>query len=131
MPMNGSFLLDTNIVIALFERQRKVLQRLKKAAEVYLPSVVVGELLFGALKSGKVRSNLERIEEFATASAVLGCDLGTARHYGQIKSQLHQAGRPLPDNDIWIAALAQQHDLILVSRDQHFREIERLQLEAW
>ena len=129
--MNGSFLLDTNIVIALFERQRKVLQKLKKATEVYLPAVVVGELIYGALKSAKARDNLERIEEFAAASAVLTCDLETARHYGQIKTELHRRGRPLPDNDIWIAALAQQHDLTLVSRDRHFREVERLDLEVW
>jgi tRNA(fMet)-specific endonuclease VapC len=75
--MNGKFLLDTSIVIAIFAGERKVVQKLRRAAIVHLPSVVVGELLYGALKSGQVRSNMERIEEFVVASAVLPCDLDT------------------------------------------------------
>jgi tRNA(fMet)-specific endonuclease VapC len=98
---------------------------------VYLPSVVVGELLYGALTSAQVRSNVDRIEEFVATSSVLACDLDTARHYGSIKHQLRRKGRPLPDNDLWIAALAQQHGLTLVSRDRHFQEINNLQLEVW
>src|SRR5438093_11754085 len=129
--MNGKFLLDTNIVIALFAGERRVVQKLRRAAIVHLPSVVVGELLYGALKSGQVRSNMERIEEFVVASAVLPCDLDTARHYGLIKHRLHRKGRPLPDNDLWIAGLAQQHGVTLVSRDAHFRQINNLKLEVW
>ena len=55
--MNGDFLLDSNIVIAAFERERSVLKRLKRAENVFLPSVVVGELLYGALKSSRARAN--------------------------------------------------------------------------
>jgi tRNA(fMet)-specific endonuclease VapC len=129
--MNGDYLLDTNVVIAAFDRERPVLKRLKAAENVFLPSIVVGELLFGALKSSRARSNVERVEEFALANTVLACDLETARRYGQIKKELARKGRPLPENDIWIAALAQQHDLILVSRDAHFQEVDNLKLEAW
>jgi tRNA(fMet)-specific endonuclease VapC len=124
-------LLDTNIVIALFARERKVMQKLRRAAAVFLPSIVVGELLYGALKSAQVTANMARIEQLALSSAVLACDLDTARHYGRIKDQLRRKGRPLPDNDIWIAAQAQQHALILVSRDTHFQEIDKLKVQAW
>jgi tRNA(fMet)-specific endonuclease VapC len=98
---------------------------------VYLPVVVVGELIFGALKSTRVDKNIARIDEFVSANSVLSCDLDTAGHYGQIKCRLRGKGRPLPENDIWIAALALQHDLTLVSRDEHFQEINDLQFTKW
>jgi tRNA(fMet)-specific endonuclease VapC len=72
-----------------------------------------------------------RTEEFATANSVLACDLETARHYGRIKDGLRRKGRPLPENDIWIAALARQHDLTLVSRDAHFADVESLPVKVW
>ena len=57
------------------------------------------------------------------------CDGETAKHYGVIKSQLKKKGRPIPENDIWIGAIAKQHSLILVSKDQHFKEIENISVE--
>jgi tRNA(fMet)-specific endonuclease VapC len=57
--------------------------------------------------------------------------LETARQYGEVKNRLRLKGRPLPENDVWIAALALQHDLILVTRDAHFQEVENLQPVAW
>ena len=71
------------------------------------------------------------MSELAGRSAVLACDAETAQHYGQIKNRLRAKGRPLPENDIWIAALALQHGLILVSRDAHFNEIAGLSVVAW
>lgn len=61
---------------------------------------------------------------------MLGCDAETARQYGEVKNRLRLKGRPLPENDIWIAALALQYDLILVTRDGHFQEVENLQFLA-
>ena len=129
--MSGKFLLDTNIIIALFAKERKVLQKLQSAEKLFLSSIAVGELLYGAHKSTQARSNVARIEEFAAANSVLVCDLETARHYGRIKDRLHRKGRPLPENDIWIAALARQYGLTLVSRDAHFAEVENLPVKAW
>jgi len=90
--MSGRFLLDTNIVIALFGGEASVQERLNQADEVFVPSIVLGELYFGARKSSSVRDNLARIDEFAASSAVLGCDTDTAREYGLIKDQLRQKG---------------------------------------
>ncbi|TLY24206.1 MAG: type II toxin-antitoxin system VapC family toxin [Nitrospirae bacterium] len=129
--MSGSVLLDTNIVIGLFAKDQAVLARLSESARVFIPSIVVGELYFGAYKSTQPKGNVHRIEELVAASAVLVCDATTAEYYGRIKKALRDKGRPLPENDIWIAALAQQHGLIVVSRDQHFKEIEGLPVEAW
>jgi tRNA(fMet)-specific endonuclease VapC len=129
--MSGSYLLDANVVIALFASDTVVSERLKFAAEVFIPSIVIGELFYGARKSGRVRENTTRIDEFVEGNVILSCDVETARRYGEIKDNLRQRGRPIPENDVWIAALALQHRLVLVSRDAHFREVENLELEVW
>ncbi len=129
--MPGRFLLDTNVVIALFASETAVQEHLEQAEEVFVPSVVFGELYFGARKSDRVEENVTRIDEFALGSSVLGCDLSTAREYGIVKEKLQEKGRPIPENDIWIAAIARQYGLVLVTRDTHFEEIEDLQVEMW
>ena len=129
--MNGSYLLDTNIIIALFARDPIVEGRLAEADSVYVPAIVIGELFYGSYKSTRVEDNLSRIEAFATQSAVLNCDQSTARHYGRIKDELRRKGKPVPENDIWIAALSVQHDLRLITRDAHFSEMGELTLVRW
>ena len=129
--MAGSFLLDTNIVIAAIDREESVASRLAESNGLSVSSVVLGELYFGALKSFNVEDNLARLDEFATAVPVVGCDGITGWHYAQVKNALRSKGRPIPDNDIWIAAQALQHGLTLVSRDKHFREVDGLVVESW
>lgn len=129
--MNGRYLLDTTIVIALFGQEQSVQQRLSEAGEVFVSSVVLGELYYGAEKSTRVASNLKRIDDFASSSTVLNCDLETARQYGRIKNQFRAKGRPIPENNIWIASQTIQHRLTLVARDAHFNEIDSISLESW
>ena len=129
--MSGKYLLDTNIIVALFKDDETVRAKLTSASEVFTPVIAIGELTYGAMNSAKVENNLAQVREFAEAVTVLACDLGTAEQYGRIKSELKAKGRPLPENDIWIAALASQHSLTVVTRDQHFNEIEGLPLEKW
>jgi len=94
-------------------------------------STTIGELYYGAYKSGRVAANLARVEEFIVMTNVLGCDTATAKYYGQIRNSLRSRGRPIPENDIWIAAVAMQHQLTLVSRDIHFQYVDGLLLERW
>lgn len=129
--MSGKYLLDTNIIISLFADEAVVKNKLAQASEVFIPSIAIGELCYGARKSGRTQANLARIDELAANSTVLVCDAETARQYGEVKNKLRLKGRPLPENDIWIAALALQYDLILVTRDAHFQEVENLKTEAW
>ncbi len=129
--MSGRVLLDTNIVIATFRLERRVGQRLARCQQVFLSSIVLGELYFGAYNSARVNENLTRIEDLAPTTTVVHCDKGTAQLYGRIRGLLRQKGRPLPDHDIWIAATALQHELTLVTREQHFGEVEGLEMEAW
>jgi tRNA(fMet)-specific endonuclease VapC len=129
--MSGRYLLDTNIIIALFASEASVINNLAQADEVFISSIALGELYFGARKSGRAEKNLERIEEFAASSTIIECDASTARQYGDVKNKLRIKGRPLPENDVWIAALALQYGLTLVTRDAHFQEVESLQTISW
>jgi tRNA(fMet)-specific endonuclease VapC len=129
--MSGRYLLDTNIIIGLFANEPEIQEKLAHADEVFVPSVVIGELYFGANKSTRVKENLDRIEEFASSIVVLGCDLETARYYGEVKNALRIKGHPIPENDIWIAALALQYGATLVTRDTHFAEIDNLSTITW
>lgn len=129
--MSGSYLLDTNIIIGLFADEEAVKSNFAQADAVFIPSIVAGELYYGARKSARTTKNLERIDELVAESAVLVCDVETAQYYGEVKNKLRLKGRPLPENDIWIAALALQYNLTLVTRDAHFQEIKNLQTVAW
>ena len=78
-----------------------------------------------------MQDNLARVDDFAINNVVLACDTETARRYGKIKELLRAGGRPIPENDIWMAAIALQHNLILVTRDAHFEAVDGLRLAAW
>jgi tRNA(fMet)-specific endonuclease VapC len=90
-----------------------------------------GELFFGAAKSGRPSENTAKVERFATGRAIVSCDLDVAREYGRLKQHLQEKGRPLPENDIWIAAMAKHHGMVLVTRDRHFREVAELRTADW
>jgi tRNA(fMet)-specific endonuclease VapC len=68
---------------------------------------------------------------FAIRVEVLGGNIGTAHEFGEIKNELRLKGRMIPESDLWIAALARQYDLTLVSGDRHFAEVENLRQEQW
>ena len=131
MPANGRFLLDTNIVIALLEGDETVLSNLDRVPEVFISAVVLGELFFGAAKSGRATENTAKVERFAAGRSIVSCDLDVAREYGRLKQHLKDKGRPLPENDIWIAASAKRHEMVLVTRDRHVQEVENLHTADW
>ena len=131
MNLNGKYLLDTNVAIALFAGDLAVQEKVRNAEYIVAAPPVIGELCFGAQKSDRVTENLHKIVILVQQSIVFPCDLETAQWYGIIKERLQRKGRPIPNNDIWIAAIAMQHDLILVTRDAHFDEVESLQIEYW
>jgi tRNA(fMet)-specific endonuclease VapC len=129
--MNGKYLLDANLVIALFAGEPAVTKRLREAEEIFIPSIAMGELYYGAHKSSRAEENIARLDDFIAGNVVLSCDTEIARRYGEVKDRLRQKGRPIPENDIWIAAIALEHGLILVTRDVHFNEVEGLKIEGW
>jgi tRNA(fMet)-specific endonuclease VapC len=129
--MAGELLLDTSILVDILAGSRTAQNVVSDSTRAYVPSVAMGELFFGAERANRRAVELARVERFAISNEVLPCDLVTARFYGEIRDALRRKGRPIPDNDIWIAALAQQHDLTLATRDAHFREVDALSLLSW
>ena len=106
----GGFLLDSNVIVAAFEEDLEVTQHLAATPSelLFIPAVALGELYFGAMKSRRANANRQRLEEFVAASNVLPVDAATARIYGEVRERLRSIGRPIPENDLWIAATALQ-----------------------
>jgi len=126
--MNGK-ILDTNVVIDLFREDEATVSKVKAISKVYLPVIVLGELLYGAKISDRVQYQTAKVNALAKKVQLLDCDEATASFYSSIKAQLKKAGTPIPENDIWIAALALQHELPLITNDRHFDKIRTLQME--
>lgn len=129
--MSGRYLLDANVAIAILAGDIDLAARRESGAEVFLCPTALGELYFGAQKSGRTRDNLARVDAFAAVCPLLLVDLETARHYGILRNELRKKGRPIPENDIWIAATARRHGLILATRDGHFDNFEDIPTESW
>jgi tRNA(fMet)-specific endonuclease VapC len=123
-------LVDTNAAIAIINGD-SVVDLLLENANIFISTIVVGELLYGASYSSRPIQNSENVFAFIKNVGLLLCDEVTAQHYGKIKAVLRTIGRPIPDNDIWIAACSMQHDLSLVTRDAHFQNVEGLDVVAW
>ncbi len=130
--MNGKFLLDTNILIALFKHEKAIIEKLSEQNNIcYTSFITIGELYYGAFNSFKIEENLLELSKLRQVIPILKSSDTTSMLYGKIKTGLKKKGKPIPENDIWIAALAKEHDLILVTRDKHFEEIEDLKVEKW
>jgi len=129
--MNGKYLLDTNVVIAFLIKDESVIDRPAPQDQLYVSSTIIGELFYGAFNSGMVEENCNRVENFIRDTSTVTCDTDTARIYGQVKTLLRKQGRPIPDNDIWIATVARQYGLTLVTRDEHFNHVDDLNLVRW
>ena len=129
--MNGKHILDTNIIIRLFAEDAKILQKVDESEEIFVPSIVIGELCYGAFNSKKVKSNISKIEKLTSEVEILDCDYDIGMEYGEIKKELKDKGTPIPDNDIWIAAISRQYNIELISRDEHFKYVENLKWIKW
>jgi tRNA(fMet)-specific endonuclease VapC len=123
-------LLDTNAYTALFRGHEGVATRVRRAEQVLLSTIVAGELLFGFRNGTRFDANREELEGFLASPwvALLPVTLVTADRFGRIAAALRRKGRPLPTNDIWIAAHAMESGADLLSFDRHFEHVEGL---AW
>ena len=124
-------ILDTNALSAFADDAPGVLQQIADANELCVPVVVLGEYRFGIAAS---RHRLEYEAWLARGRAfwrVLPIVDETASCYARIRQELKKAGTPIPVNDAWIAALAREHDLAVLSRDAHFDEVSGLKRLAW
>jgi tRNA(fMet)-specific endonuclease VapC len=131
MNGTGSVLLDTSVVVDYLRQDAALHEKVDQAADVYLPLVVLGELLYGAYKSKQTEKMLARVREFSRGCILLLPDETTAELYGKIKAELATSGKAIPENDIWIAAVARERDLAVATRDRHFSLVPGLTILDW
>jgi predicted nucleic acid-binding protein len=120
--------LDTNRLTDLLRGDRELAKRLGTAEEVWIPLFVLGEMkagFYGGRERVRNEALLQKLLAKTTVNVLLpGAE--TAEQYGRLFVQLKRAGTPVPNNDLWIAALALEHNLVLVTRDHHFERIPQL-----
>lgn len=123
-------LLDTNGYSALLRGTESVVERVTRAEKVLLSTIVAGELMFGFRQGTRFRKNLAELEAFLDNPhvTVVPVTLATADRFGRVAAALRAKGRPIPTNDIWIAAQAMETGADLLSFDAHFGEVDGL---AW
>ncbi len=127
--MNGNkVLLDTNIIIDIFTGNQKVIQKVENIKIPLVSVITIGELYFGAEKSQHTKRHLKQINEFVNISDVLVINIATTKIYGKLKNELKIKGKPVPENDLWIAAICIQHKLSLMTNDKHFLVFDNLDL---
>ena len=131
MPASGDVLLDTSVVIPYLKGDPAIGGQIQTSSALYLPQTALGELYCGAHLSQNPGKHLAKIQIFLTAVAVLSPGVATAEHYGRLRAQLAKAGTPIPENDIWIAALALEYQLPLAARDAHFDLVIGLPVLKW
>ncbi len=123
-----NLLLDTNRYTDFVRGDPSVVQTMQGATRIFIPFVALAELRAGFACGARARENeatLTRILQRPTVSA-LYADSDTTHHYAAIYFQLRGKGTPVPTNDLWIAALAIQHELVLFSRNPHFQHVPQL-----
>ena len=119
-------ILDTNAVSALLSGESEVYEVLSDAERHELPVIVIGEYRYGILGSRHKKALDVLFEALVRESKVLAIDQTTASVYAKLRQELRKQGTPIPENDVWIAALGIQHNLAVVSRDTHFDKVQKL-----
>jgi len=117
-----NILIDTNCYRDFCEGDETALDVIQRARTVAMPFIVLAELRAGFLCGTLARRNEQTLTRFLNSErvSILLADEDTTHHFARVFAQLRLQGTPMPVNDIWIAALAIQHDLLLFSRDSHF-----------
>ena len=124
-------ILDTNALSAIAEGQRGAAKEFVRAHRVAIPVIVLGEYRFGIAQSRHKHKYERWLEELLSVCSVFGVNEDTAVAYAEIRSELKEAGTPIPSNDAWIAALARQHGLPILSQDRHFDLVKNLRRLDW
>ncbi len=124
-------ILDTNALTAIADAESGASEQYARARRVAIPVIVLGEYRFGIAHSRKKQNYVHWLEELVSVCDIFVVDEETAIRYAEIRGELKGAGTPIPTNDIWIAALARQHALPILTRDRHFDMVKGLRRIDW
>ena len=121
-------LLDTNRLSDALAELPEVLERLELAEEIHVPVVALGEIRSGFLRGRRPAANEMRLQWLLSQAGVstLAIDAPVSHRYAEIHRALRTRGKPIPTKDLWIAALALTHGLVLYTRDTHFSAVPGL-----
>ncbi len=121
-------LLDTNRLSDALLQDDAVLDLLETAEAIYVPAVALGEIRSGFLSGRRAADNEARLSWFLSQDgvSVLAIDGAISHRYAQVHDRLKRRGKPIPTNDLWIAAIALEHGLVLYTRDAHFKHVAGL-----
>ena len=121
-------LIDTNAYSALMGGDRDVLDVIADADTVYMSVFVIGELLAGFKKGTRENENRELLEVFLSKPTIriISATFDTSEFFASIKDNLRKSGKPIPINDVWIAAHCMESGSMLITYDKHFSEIPGL-----
>ena len=124
-------ILDTNALSAVADGQASAMELIAGADRIVLSVIVLGEYRLGIAQSRHRADYGSWLRQWISAVTVLDIDDATTHSYSTIGLELKRKAKPIPTNDLWIAALCRQHSLPLVSRDQHFDFVAGLQRLNW
>ena len=124
-------ILDTNGPSALAEGEPALEPLLRKAAQIAIPVIVLGEYRYGIAHSRDRKHYEEWLGAYLARFRILDVDEETTVFYRDVRTDLNRAGTPIPSNDVWIAALCRQHRLPLLSRDRHFDAVPGIRRLGW
>jgi predicted nucleic acid-binding protein len=126
-----ALILDTNALSAIADGEPAAMEVAAGADRIALPVVVLGEYRMGIAQSRHRSSYESWLRDWIAAVSVLDIDDQTTHFYSAIGLELKRKGKPIPTNDLWIAALCRQHSLPLLSRDRHFDLVPGLRRFDW
>lgn len=124
-------ILDTNALSAAAENEPAALEIVARAERLAVPVIVLGEYRLGIAQSRRRATYEGWLRAWIASVSVLEIDEETTHHYAAIGLDLKRIGKPIPSNDLWIAALCRQYSLSLLSRDSHFDLVPGLRRVDW
>jgi tRNA(fMet)-specific endonuclease VapC len=121
-------LLDTNRLSDALAEVEEVLSNLESAESVFVPVIALGELRAGFLAGRRPGKNELRLQWFLSRDGIeaVGIDPPVSHRFAHLHSELRKRGKPIPTSDLWIAAIAVEHGLVLYTRDAHFKNVPEL-----
>lgn len=124
LPMKR-IIIDTPIYAAFKRNDPDAISLLRQAEYIGINTVILGELLAGFRCGTREKENRRELDRFLDSPRVnlIVIDDGTAEYYAQVFSELRRKGRPIPTNDLWLAASALQHGLAVATRDEHLAQV--------
>ena len=129
-----SYLLDTNTCVYAIKRRPSVINQLRQLSpdDVYVTTVTLAELWFGARKSSRPEATRKSVDAFLRPFAVLDFDRQAAEAYAEIRLELESRGRPIGERDLLIASIARSHAMTVVTHNQReFKRVPALSVEDW